>query len=81
MAFDKLTALKRTGVNFVLGMGFSSHITLAASYIEQNDILVISHDLRSWLNVATDDAVLRLVPSVRATGGVRHRRHAAMTQT
>lgn len=62
VAFDKLTALRGTGISLVLGMGFSSHITLATSYIEQNDILVISHASQA-LNLATDDSVFRLVPN------------------
>lgn len=62
VAFDKLTALRGTGVNLMLGMGFSSHILLAASYIEQNDILVISHASQA-LTLDTDDSVFRLVPN------------------
>ena len=62
VAFDKITALRGTGVNLMLGMGFSSHITVAASYIEQNNILVISHASQA-LNLATDDSVFRLVPN------------------
>lgn len=62
VAFEKMSALRGTGVNLMLGMGFSSHITLAASYIEQNDILVISHASQA-LTLATDDSVFRLVPN------------------
>lgn len=61
VASDKLSALRGTGVNLILGMGFSSHILVNTGYIEKNDILVISHASQA-LNLAIDDSVFRLVP-------------------
>ena len=62
IAFEKVQAFKGSGVDLLLGMAFSSHINLASSYIDNNNMLVISHGSQA-ANLAIDDSVFRLVPN------------------
>ena len=62
IALDKIQAFRGSGVDLLVGVAFSSHINLAASYIDDNDILVISHGSQA-ANLAIDDSVFRLVPN------------------
>lgn len=62
IAFDKIQAFAGAGVNILVGVAFSSHINLAASYIADNDLLVLSHGSQA-ANLAIDDTVFRLVPN------------------
>jgi ABC-type branched-subunit amino acid transport system substrate-binding protein len=62
IALDKIQAFKGSGVDLLVGVAFSSHINLAASYIDDNDMLVLSHASQA-ANLAIDDSVFRLVPN------------------
>lgn len=62
VAFDKVQTLYGTGIDILLGMAFTSHISLSASYVESNDILIISC-CSQVDTLAIDDSVFRLVPS------------------
>lgn len=60
-AFEKIQSLRSRGANFFLGVGFSSHIQTAKSYIEKNNLLIISHASQA-ADLAIDDSVFRLRP-------------------
>ena len=62
IALEKIQAFKGAGVDLLVGVAFSSHISLAASYIDDNDMLVLSHASQA-ANLAIDDSVFRLVPN------------------
>lgn len=62
VALDKIQSLKGSGIDLLIGMGYSSHILLAKSYIDTNNILVISHASQA-VNLAIDDSIFRLVPN------------------
>ncbi len=62
VALDKIQAFRSAGVDKIIGMAFSSHINLAASYIDRNNMLVISHGSQAE-NLAIDDSIFRLVPN------------------
>ena len=62
IALEKIQAFKGASVDILVGVAFSSHISLAASYIDDNDMLVLSHASQA-VNLAIDDSVFRLVPN------------------
>lgn len=63
VARTKITDLYGTsGINMILGVGFSQHIVTALSYIDNNNILVISHASQAP-NLAIDDTIFRLRPN------------------
>ena len=62
VAFEKVQTLRGVGVDILLGMAFSSHLQLAASYVNDNNMLVISHGSQA-ANLAIDDNMFRLVPN------------------
>ena len=62
VAFDKITSLRGSGFDLMIGMGYSSHILLAKNYIDTTNILVISHASQAT-NLALDDSIFRLVPN------------------
>lgn len=61
VALDKIQTLKGTGIDLLVGVGFSSHIQLAKSYIDSNNMLAISHGSQA-ANLAIDDSIFRLRP-------------------
>ena len=62
VALNKIQDFHSAGIDMLVGLGYSSHISLASKYIETNDILVISHASEAT-NLAVDDSVFRLVPN------------------
>ena len=60
IALEKIQAFNSAGIDILVGVAFSSHIQLAAGYIDTNDILVLSHASQAT-NLAIDDSVFRLV--------------------
>lgn len=62
VAFDKIQSFKGSAIDMLVGVGFSSHIQLAKSYIDSNNMLVISHASQA-ANLAIDDTIFRLVPN------------------
>ena len=63
VARTKITDLHGiNGINMILGVGFSQHIVTALSYIDNNNILVISHASQAP-NLAIDDTIFRLRPN------------------
>ena len=62
VALDKITSFKGSAIDLLVGVGYSSHIQLAKSYIDSNNMLVISHASQA-ANLAIDDAIFRLVPN------------------
>ena len=62
IALNKLMDLRGSSIDLVVGMAFSHFITLASTYIETNDILVISHAAQA-ADQEIDDNVFRLVPN------------------
>lgn len=62
IALEKIQAFKGAAVDLLVGVAFSSHINLASSYIDDNDMLVLSHASQA-VNLAIDDSVFRLVPN------------------
>lgn len=62
IAFEKIQAYNSAGVDLLVGVGYSSHINLAANYIDANDLLVLSHGSQAVI-LEIDDSVFRLVPS------------------
>ncbi len=62
VAFEKVTSLNSRGVDIILGMGFSSHLHQSASYVENHNMLIISHASQA-ANLEIDDNMFRLVPS------------------
>ena len=62
VALDKIQSLRSIlGIDLFLGIGFSSHIQTAKSYIDTNNLLIISHASQA-ANLAIDDSVFRLRP-------------------
>lgn len=61
-AFQKVQTFKGKGVDLLIGMGWSSHITLSYSYIDTNDMLVISHASQA-VTLSESDSIFRLVPN------------------
>ena len=62
IAFTKIQDLRSSGIDLVVGMAFSHFIDLAYSYLQTNDILVISHAAQDTKQ-EIDDGVFRLVPN------------------
>ena len=62
IALEKVQTLNSVGVDMLVGMAFSSHISLATNYIDTNDILVLSHASQATI-LAMDDSIFRLVPN------------------
>ena len=62
IALEKIQAFNSVGVDILVGVAFSSHINLAASYIDDHDILVLSHGSQAT-NLAINDSIFRLVPN------------------
>ena len=62
VAFDKVTTLHGSGINILLGMAFSSHLSLSAGYIESNNMLALSCCSQAG-NLEIDDNIFRLVPN------------------
>ena len=62
VSFEKVQAFNGAGVKMLVGLPFSQYISQAASYIDRNNMLVISHASQS-ANLAIDDTVFRLVPN------------------
>lgn len=62
VALDKIQSLRSRGIHLFVGMGFSSHIQAAKSYIDSNDLLVISHGSQAANLAIPADAVFRLRP-------------------
>ncbi len=62
VALEKVQTLNSVGIDMLVGMAFSAHISLAASYIDTNDILVLSHASQATI-LAMDDSIFRLVPN------------------
>ena len=61
VAFDKIQSLRGAGIDLMLGMGYSSHIQTAKSYIDSHNILAISHASQA-ANLAINDTIFRLRP-------------------
>lgn len=59
---QKVTAMKGKGINLLVGMGWSSHILDAKSYVDSNDMLVISYASQA-VSLSTPDSIFRLVPN------------------
>ena len=62
VAFDKVSSLNSRGVDIILGMGFSSHLQQSAAYVDNHNMLVISHASQA-ANLEIDDNMFWLVPS------------------
>lgn len=62
VALEKVQTLNSVGIDILVGMAFSAHISLAASYIDTNGMLVLSHASQAAI-LATDDSIFRLVPN------------------
>lgn len=62
IALNKIQDFNTAQVDILVGVAYSSHINLAASYIKNNDILVLSHGSQADI-LSIDDTVFRLVPS------------------
>ena len=62
VAQDKISSFKGSAIDLLVGVGYSSHIQLAKSYIDRSNILVISHASQA-ANLAVDDTIFRLVPN------------------
>ena len=62
VAFDKVQTLHGSGINILLGMAFSSHLSLSTGYIESNNMLALSCCSQAG-NLAVDDNIFRLVPN------------------
>ena len=61
-ARQKVTAFKGQNVNLLVGMGWSSHITLSKAYIDSNNMLAISHASQA-ADLSVPDSIFRLVPN------------------
>lgn len=61
-AFQKVQAFKGKNVDLLIGMGWSSHITLSKGYIDSSNILVISHASQA-VTLSVPDSIFRLVPN------------------
>ena len=61
VALEKVTSLNGRGVDLLVGMALSSHIRTAYSYIESNDMLVVSC-CSTLSTLAIDDHIFRLRP-------------------
>lgn len=61
-AQEKIQVFNSAGVDLLLGVAYSSHINAAKGYIDDNDLLVISHASQA-ASLAIDDSVFRLVPN------------------
>lgn len=62
IALEKIQGFNSIGVDILVGVAFSSHINLAATYVDTNDLLVLSHGSQA-ANLAIDDSIFRLVPN------------------
>ncbi|MCE2509123.1 MAG: ABC transporter substrate-binding protein [Nitrosopumilaceae archaeon] len=62
VAFDKVQTLHGSGINILLGMAFSSPLSLSTGYIESNNMLALSCCSQAG-NLAVDDNIFRLVPN------------------
>lgn len=62
VSLEKVHAFNGAGVKILVGLPFSQYISQAISYIERNDMLVISHAAQA-ANLAIDDTIFRLVPN------------------
>lgn len=61
-ARQKVTAFKGKGVDLLVGMGWSSHISNSKTYIDSNNMLAISHASQAP-NLSVPDSIFRLVPN------------------
>ncbi len=61
VSLDKVHTFNGAGIKILVGLPFSQYIIQAASYIDRNDMLVISHAAQA-ANLAIDDTIFRLVP-------------------
>jgi ABC-type branched-subunit amino acid transport system substrate-binding protein len=61
VSLDKIQAFNSVGVKILVGLPFSAYITQATSYIDRNNMLVVSHASQA-ADLAIDDTVFRLVP-------------------
>ena len=62
VSLEKVHAFNGAGIKILVGLPFSQYISQATSYIERNDMLVISHAAQA-ANLAVDDTIFRLVPN------------------
>ena len=62
VSLEKVHAFNGAGIKMLVGLPFSQYISQATSYIERNDMLVISHAAQA-ANLAVDDTIFRLVPN------------------
>ena len=61
VSLEKVQTFNGAGVKILVGLPFSQYISQATSYIERNDMLVISHAAQA-ATLAIDDTIFRLVP-------------------
>lgn len=61
VSLEKVHTFNGAGVKILVGLPFSQYIVQAASYIDRNNMLVISHAAQAE-NLAIDDTIFRLVP-------------------
>lgn len=59
--FHKIQTFNSANVKLLVGMPFSAYISQFASYIDRNNMLVVSHAAQAS-ELAIDDTVFRLVP-------------------
>ena len=62
VALQMVQELKGALIDMVVGMAFSNHILTSKSYIDANDIIVVSHAAQSENLAIANDTVFRLVP-------------------
>ena len=62
VALDKVQTLRGQGINILVGMAFSSHLSLTASYVDANNMLVLSCCSQAG-NLAIDDNMFRMTPN------------------
>ena len=58
---EKIQAFNNTGVKLLVGLPFSTYISQSSTYIDRNDMLVISYASKAAA-LATKDTIFRLVP-------------------
>lgn len=61
VSFEKIQTFNGAGVKILVGLPFSQYISQATSYIDRNDMLVVSHAAQA-ADLAIDDTIFRLVP-------------------
>lgn len=59
---EKVTSMKGNNIDLLVGMGWSSHILNAKSYVDSNDMLVVSYASQA-VSLSTPDSIFRLVPN------------------